>query len=294
MPALLESWLMELESARKSGETRKAYRSGVSEFLKFCEANQLEGLTKSNVQAWLASMSGREAATVRLRLTAVKLFTKWLVAEGELDASAEADALAVATVKAPALDQKVVTHLTEREMSALLRACKGEGIRDRRDYALALFFADTGARASEVVGLDVADVSLADRTATIRRGKGAQGRRVTFSPDCATAIDRYLRARRRAGYSGEALWLSDHGRLSYTGMSKALKARADAAGIPNYHLHRMRHSLAVKWLRQGGSEGGLLAQAGWKSRKMLDRYVKSAAEELASDEFDRLNIRWDN
>jgi hypothetical protein len=48
--------------------------------------------------------------------------------------------------------------------------------------------------------------------------------------------------------------------------------------------------MAVRWLQKGGSETALMARAGWKSRKMIDRYVRSAAEELASEEFDRLNL----
>ena len=60
--------------------------------------------------------------------------------------------------------------------------------------------------------------------------------------------------------------------------------------MKGFHIHRLRHTAAVRWLKTGGSEGGLMAQAGWKSRTMIDRYVKSAAEELASDEFDRLDL----
>jgi hypothetical protein len=33
-----------------------------------------------------------------------------------------------------------------------------------------------------------------------------------------------------------------------------------------------------------------MAQSGWASRKMIDRYVRTAAEELASVEFDRLGL----
>jgi hypothetical protein len=46
----------------------------------------------------------------------------------------------------------------------------------------------------------------------------------------------------------------------------------------------------VRWLAAGGTEGGLMSQAGWKDRTMLDRYVASAREQLAAEEFDRLNM----
>ncbi len=38
-------------------------------------------LTKTNVIAWLDAQYDRETATIRLRLTAVKLFARWLRAE---------------------------------------------------------------------------------------------------------------------------------------------------------------------------------------------------------------------
>jgi integrase len=73
-------------------------------------------------------------------------------------------------------------------------------------------------------------------------------------------------------------------------MSDALKQRAEEAGVRNFHPHRLRHTAAVRWLASGGSETGLMAQSGWASRKMIDRYVRTAAEELASVEFDRLGL----
>ena len=86
------------------------------------------------------------------------------------------------------------------------------------------------------------------------------------------------------------LWIGSRGPIGYTGLKASFKRRAEVAGVPNFHMHRLRHSAAVRWLRKGGSESGLMAQAGWGSRKMVDRYVRSASEELAADEFARLNL----
>jgi len=86
------------------------------------------------------------------------------------------------------------------------------------------------------------------------------------------------------------LWLSSTGRLTYTGMRHTLGARAEAAGVIGFHAHRLRHTAAVRWLAAGGSEGGLMAQAGWQSREMVDRYVSVARETLAGEEFNRLGL----
>lgn len=282
---LAESWLIQLKGEKKSVATLKAYRAGVNAFLSYCAEQGLPPqLTKSSVIAWVADMADREPATARLRLTAVKLFARWLADDEGLNMDG------VLTVRAPKLDQKVVDHLSDKAVQAMIDACDGTELRDRRDKALVVMFTETGARAAEMLALTAADVNIVDCVVTIRRGKGGKGRRVRFSPQCAAVLDKYLRARRKAGHGDGPLWVSPYGALTYTGLKTALKARADRAGVTGFHIHRLRHTSAVRWLRKGGSESGLMAQAGWGSRKMIDRYIKSAAEELASDEFDRLDL----
>jgi integrase/recombinase XerD len=46
----------------------------------------------------------------------------------------------------------------------------------------------------------------------------------------------------------------------------------------------------VRWLRAGGTETGLRAHAGWTSDTMVERYVRSASEQIAAEKFDRLNL----
>ena len=131
------------------------------------------------------------------------------------------------------------------------------------------------------------------RRVTIRRGKGGKGRINGFGPQCAAAIDRYIRVRRShpLADTSSALWLGGGGKtLGYSGLDKTLKERAQAAGIAGFHLHLMRHTAATRWLRAGGSEGGLMAVAGWSSRDMLDRYTGASAGERAADEARSLNL----
>jgi integrase len=276
LASLATSWLIVLRAERKSAQTLRAYQTGVALFLGFSAV-----LDKGSVIEWLATMEDIEPATVRLRLAAVKQFTKWLASEGYLDADP------ILMVRPPKLDQKPVAGLSENEITRMLKTCTGKDWRSRRDKALILLMAETGLRAGEVVALDVTDVDLPGCTLVVRRGKGAKGRRVRFSPAAAAAIDRYLRA---VPASGGPLWLGRRGRLAYTGLLHALNQRATQAGVTGFHPHRLRHTAAVRWLARGGSEGGLMAQAGWASREMIDRYVTSAREQLAADEFDRLDL----
>jgi integrase/recombinase XerD len=120
---------------------------------------------------------GNQPATARTRQLAVRRFTSWLSEEGELEPDP------FLGVKAPKLDTKVTEPLTHDELRLLLRACtppKGstpaEMMRHRRDEAILRLMMESGARAGEVVALELDDVDAGAGTATIRRGKGGKGR----------------------------------------------------------------------------------------------------------------------
>jgi site-specific recombinase XerD len=126
----------------------------------------------------------------------------------------------------------------------------------------------------------------------VRRGKGFKGRLAPFGDQTARAIDRYLRARRTHRLAETpALWLGDRGKsLEYYGLHSALKYRAQLAGLTGFHPHLLRHTAASRWLAAGGSEGGLMAVAGWSTRDMIDRYTRATASERAAAEARNLGL----
>ena len=113
-----------------------------------------------------------------------------------------------------------------------------------------------------------------------------------FGPHTGRALDRYLRMRRTHRLADtSAFWLGGGGQaFGYTALHKALQARAAKAGIEGFHPHVLRHTAAQRWLSADGSEGGLMAVAGWSRRDMLDRYTRATAAERAAEESRRLNL----
>ena len=191
------------------------------------------------------------------------------------------------TLRSPKLDDRAVPSLTDDEMRRLIKACDGPALQDKRDKAMVVLFAETGLRASELLDLDMSDIDLAGCVLLVRRGKGGKGRRVSFSVSCATVLDRIYE---HAAVIPDRCGSDSAARSVYEGMASALKARAKLAGVTGFHVHRLRHTSAVRWLAAGGTETGLMAQSGWRSRQMIDRYIKTASEELAAKEFGRLDL----
>jgi len=286
---LLGSFTLHLRGERKAPQTIKSYTIGVRLFLAWCEREGIEpGLDRPTVDKWIAAGldEGAEPATARARQLAVRRFSAWLAAEGEIPA----DQLAHMTP--PKLDVKTVPVLTDDQLRAMTAACKGPRMMDKRDEALIRFMAETGARAGEALGLAVADADLAAGVAVIRRGKGSKARRVPFGPRTGTAIDRYLRARRHHRLAqSPALWLGRDGKeFGYDALRKTLADRARRAGVEGFHPHMLRHTAAHRWLTAGGSEGGLMAVGGWARPDMLMRYTRARAEQRAAEEARKLNL----
>lgn len=280
---LLPSWELALRAERKSPATVKVYGDGVRAFLRWCAENNIDAaLERSIVNAFTAALldAGAEPATARSRQLALKRFSAWLLEEGEIDDDR------LLGIKPPKLDTKVTPSLTEDELRALIKACQGKTLRERRDEALLRLMLETGMRAGEVVGLRVGDVDLSQGIAVVRRGKGGKGRVVPFGAQTGRAIDRYLRVRRTHLLADSpGLWVGDRGKgFSYYGLHAALRQRAELAGVANFHPHVLRHTAASRWLAAGGSEGGLMAVAGWSRRDMIDRYTAATASERAANE----------
>lgn len=289
LAGLLPSWQLALSAQNRSPRTITTYTAGVESFLDWCGRTGTPAeMTKTAVQGWIAALlaGGAKATTATTWLGGVKRFAYWLAEEGEIDANP------LDRLSPPKIDTKITPSLTDEELTRLIKACAGKTLVDRRDEALVRLMAETGLRAAEVIALKVADVDLQRGLVIVARGKGAKGRIAPFGPKTALALDRYIRLRRQhVGADNAQLFVGAHIRtFSYWGLARTLRQRAQDAGIAGFHLHLLRHTAATRWLAAGGSEGGLMAVAGWSTREMIDRYTRATAAERAVTEARGLNL----
>ena len=91
----------------------------------------------------------------------------------------------------------------------------------------------------------------------MRHGKGDKGRTVRFGKRTAKAIWEYLKDRIDSADSTESHpvlveELSDPHAMNRHVLRRLLKRIGDRAGVKNVHPHRLRHSFATEYLRNGG------------------------------------------
>lgn len=285
---LAGSFARYLRAERKSTATVRLYGQSVEFYARWLEAQgkppTLDHLTRREIVDWLAELNeDREASTVRTRYRGLFRFCGWLVAEDEIDANP------MARVDLPTVRARPVPVLTDDDLTRLLKTCQGKEFTDRRDQAMIRVLLDCGVRVSELCGMQMLDSADLDAGMVLVRGKGDKIRPVYYGPRTAAALDRYLRARATSRWAHlDALWLSQRGALSPDGAREIIRARGLAAGIPDLHPHRFRHTWAHDFLMAGGQERDLKRLAGWSSDAMLERYGASAADARARSAAQRM------
>lgn len=284
--ALIPSWTLALEAENKSRRTVGGYADSLELFARWLEETDRvtlpEDITTATLREWLVELTEtRSASTARTRWNGLRSFFAWAAEEEEIPDNP------MALVKAPALPEKLVEFLSVEQLKQVIAACEGPLLVDRRDQALILLYADTGARLSEVATAALEDLDLRERTLRIM-GKGRRERVLPFGARTARALDRYLRVRGRQPYAeGPWLWLSGKtGRgMTANAVHQMLKRRGREAGVPGLHAHMFRHGFADAWLRAGGTEGDLMELAGWRSRQMVTRYAAATRAERAREAY---------
>ncbi len=164
-------------------------------------------------------------------------------------------------VRPPAQAKRLPKALSTDDVERLLAAAGlGDGPVPLRDRALLELLYSTGARISEVVGLDVDDLELDPAAAAARLlGKGRKERVVPVGSFAREAVEAYLvRARptlAAAGRGTPAVFLNTRGeRLSRQSAWAVLRLAAQRAGIAradDVSPHTLRHSFATHLLAGG-------------------------------------------
>ena len=254
---LLLDFLAYLEFERGlSRNTLEAYRSDLLQYGRFLDergstAVKADGAEIESFLAALGGSGGRAAspATIHRKAACLRSFYRLLRREGLLESDP------TATVTAPRRGRKLPQVLTRGEVTKLLDQPRGTAPTDLRDRALLELMYACGLRASEAIGLDVADVDVEEGVLRAR-GKGSKERVVPVGHTAVDAVRRYLERGRPAlvGARVEShLFVNFRGgALTRQGLYKIVRRHATSAGLADrMSPHTLRHTFATHLLAGG-------------------------------------------
>jgi site-specific recombinase XerD len=286
---LVDDFERSLRARRRAQKTIVAYTDAARRFAAYAQAHGLptdvECVERGHIEAFVIDQLERHSpSTAAGRYRYLQQFWRWVVEEGERSNSPMED------MSPPTIPERPVPVYERDELRALLKITEGQGFESRRDHALVRMFIATGVRLGEMAGMRLNSLAR-DEQSVLVVGKGDRGRWVPYSDKAATALDRYLRERRRHPDAGlEWLWIGQRGRLTPSGITQVLRRRARQAGLADVRPHRFRHTFAHEALDAGMAEGDLQQLAGWRSPQMLARYGASARAERARRAYRRLDL----
>jgi len=143
-----------------------------------------------------------------------------------------------------------------------------------------MMFIDSGMRVSELAGLRLPDVDMNSGSILISNGKGGKQRTVRIGAKVQKALWRYLTLFRKG--ASDRLFLTNSSQpLEADAIKQIVRRLGQKAGVPGVHVHRLRHTFAISFLRAGGDIFSLKYLLGHNSLTMVENYLGSLNAEDA-------------
>lgn len=181
-----------------------------------------------------------------------------------------------------------IETLSPEEIRGLLAAPDKRSDLGVRSMAIYTFLYDTGCRASELVKLDIEDVSFDNAQAIIQnsKSKAKDWRVVELDPKNISALKRWLKVREKFAAEGEkALFISlkSGKRLKMITVQRQFYADLKKANLRRVGIHTLRHSSIVHRLEKGAPIEYLSKKAGHKSIATTVSYYLKFSRQHARD-----------
>ena len=235
-----------------SDHTRVSYRRDLGFLQRYCEERDIptwQALDGNLIRGFVAQRHRRGIGgrSLQRNLSAVRAFYRYLMNGGTVSHNPARGITTPRTAKRlpQTLDVDQALQLVEIDAKDPLAV---------RDKAVFELMYSSGLRLSELTGLDINSIDLADAMVTVL-GKGRKTRKVPVGRQALAAVRAWLK--QRPGFAAEdetALFVSRRGnRISTRNIQQRLRDRAVRQGLTTHvHPHMLRHSFATHVLESSG------------------------------------------
>ena len=243
-----------LKNERNSSDnTIASYMRDMRQLSEFLDAHDLPNLLDAgekelNIYLDFLRRSGKSPATVTRHIATMKRFYQYFFAAGEIIQNPAASLVGEKTEK------KLPQILTSKEVELLLEQPECTDAKGYRDRAMLELLYATGIRVTELISLNVSDVSLA--VGVIRCRKKDKERVIPLYPKAVKALAEYMefiRPQMIATPDEQSLFVNVNGeRMTRQGFWKIVKTYQAKAHIEkDITPHTLRHSFAAHLLENG-------------------------------------------
>jgi site-specific recombinase XerD len=285
LETLARDYILNCEVEGKSPETIAIYGMVIRNFIwyshqsNFPEAHDLTAMHIRGFLFYLMTETNRwginspatrkqvSKTTVNDYFRALRCFFNWLEREGHILINP------FNNIRTPRADDKVIEPLNENEISSVLKQCSRNTVLDVRNKAIVSVLLDCGLRISELASLTTNDIDLETGAITIRNGKGGKQRIVCLGKTALYALRKYVIYHRKC--ETDRVFVNRSGKpLEIRGIKIMIQRLGNSAGI-KIHPHKLRHTYAITYLRNGGDVFSLKYTLGHSTLQMTMRYLQS-------------------
>lgn len=268
---------------RYSPHTTEAYKRDINQFSAFCaelyEGTVAETASSVIVRSWIVKLinDGLDPRSVNRKISALKTFYRFMMKSGVIASSP------VKKIIAPKTSKKLPQVIDEQKMEQLFsEVLTAEGYEGLRDLLILEMLYATGMRRSELVGLNVSDVSWSALSIRVL-GKGRKERVIPISRELGERISRYVKERNSRFEAPEpALFLTDKGKRIYPRMvhNIVVKNLSLVSTASRKSPHVLRHTFATHLLSHGAELSAIKELMGHAGLASTQVYTHTSVEKL--------------
>ena len=282
MERQLDAYCAHLRNERQvSSHTLEAYRRDLNKVLAYCEKQHVSSWKALDIQALRSLVArlhqqGQSSRSLSRLLSAVRGLYHYLNREGLCDHD-PANGLSP-----PKGERRLPKTLDTDRALQLLDGAVEDDFLAHRDQAILELFYSSGLRLSELTGLNLDQLDLADGLVQVL-GKGSKTRVLPVGRKAREALQLWLPLRLLTNPTDDAVFVSQQGRRLGP---RAIQLRVKAAGErelgQNLHPHMLRHSFASHLLESSQDLRAVQELLGHSDIKTTQIYTHLDFQHLAT------------